>query len=251
MSACLSVCPSVSQSGPDRTVCLSVCLDLYLCQCFLLSVIRAAFIAAMPPLYPDGQAVHPVCQTAIQIGVARQDPNWRCPPSCQHCWHMGRPRIIPTTPMPMPNGPPPMAKRQLAAVATGSDASGPSNWRDINEWAKRQRKLVYCARMQAACDKRASRQRELTTEDGRTARRERLAARKARRARRRPVPGCPGFVFLNSDDDPRTSSSSATETDGDPPASSTMPSGSSATVTDDHPPTSSTAPCWICNDPAP
>ena len=126
MSARLSVCPSVSQSGPDRTVCLSVCLDLYLCQCFLLSVIRAAFIAAMPPLYPDGQAVHPVCQTAIQIGVARQDPNWRCPPSCQHCWHMGRPRIIPTTPMPMPNGPPPMAKRQLAAVATGSDASGPS-----------------------------------------------------------------------------------------------------------------------------
>jgi hypothetical protein len=241
MSACLSVCPSVSQSGPDRTVCLSVCLDLYLCQCFLLSVIRAAFIAAMPPLYPDGQAVHPVCQTAIQIGVARQDPNWRCPPSCQHCWHMGRPRIIPTTPMPMPNGPPPMAKRQLAAVATGSDASGPSNWRDINEWAKRQRKLVYCARMQAACDKRASRQRELTTEDGRTARRERLAARKARRARRRPVPGCPGVVFLNSDDDPRTSSSSATETDGDPPASSTMPSGSSATVTENRP-------CWIWND---
>ena len=143
---------------------------------------------------------------------------------------------------------PPMAKLQLAALAAGSDASGPSSWRDINEWAKRQRKLVYCARMQAACEKRASRQRELTTEDGRTARRERLAARKARRARRRPVPGCPGFVFLNSDDDPRTSSSSATETDGDPPASSTMPSGSSATVTDDHPPTSSTAPCWIWND---
>ena len=141
----------------------------------------------------------------------------------------------------LPNGPPPMAKRQLAAVAAGSDASGPSSWRDINEWAKRQRKLVYCARMQAACDKRASRQRELTTEDGRTARRERLAARKARRARRRPVPGCPGFVFLNSDDDPRTSSSSATETDGDPPASSTMPSGSSATVTEHRP-------CWIWND---
>ena len=151
MSACLSVCPSVSQSGPDRPVCLSVCLDLYLCQCFLLSV----FFVAMPPLYPDGQAVHPVCQTAIQIGVARQDPNWRCPPSCQHCWHMGRPRIIPTTPMPMPNGPPPMAKRQLAAVATGSDASGPSNWRDINEWAKRQRKLVYCAR---ACKPHATRE---------------------------------------------------------------------------------------------
>ncbi len=146
---------------------------------------------------------------------------------------------------------PPMAKRQLAALAAGSDASGPSSWRDINEWAKRQRKFVYCARMQAACDKRASRQRELTTEEGRTAKRERLAARKARRARRRPVPGCPGAVFLNSDDDPRTSSSSATETDGDPPASSTMPSGSSATVTDDHPPTSSTAPCWIWNDPAP
>ena len=141
----------------------------------------------------------------------------------------------------LPNGPPPMAKRQLAAVAAGSDASGPSSWRDINEWAKRQRKLVYCARMQAACDKRASRQRELTTEEGRTARRERLAARKARRARRRPVPGCPGFVFLNSDDDPRTSSSSATETDGDPPASSTMPSGSSATVTEHRP-------CWIWND---
>jgi hypothetical protein len=237
MSACLSVCPSVSQSGPDRTVCLSVCLDLYLCQCFLLSV----FFVAMPPLYPDGQAVHPVCQTAIQIGVARQDPNWRCPPSCQHCQHF---RTIP-----VPNGPPPMAKRQLAAVATGSDASGPSNWRDIPEWAKRQCLLrAHASRMQAACDKIASRQRELTTEDGRTARRERLAARKARRARRRPVPGCPGVVFLNSDDDPRTSSSSATETDGDPPASSTMPSSSSATVTDSHPPTSSTAPCWIWND---
>ena len=142
---------------------------------------------------------------------------------------------------------PPTAKRQLATLAAGSDASG-NNLVDINELAKRRRKFVYCARMQAACDKRASRQRELTTEQGRTVRRERLAARKARRARRRPVPGCPGFVFLNSDDDARTSSSSATETDGDPPASSTMPSNSSATVTDDHPPTSSNAPCWIWDD---
>ena len=136
-----------------------------------------------------------------------------------------------------------------SAPAAGSDASELAKRRndilDAHEEAKRHRKLAYCARMQAAA---ASRQRELTTEEGRTARREGLAARKARRARRRPVPGCPGFVFLNSDDDARTSSSSATETDGDPPASSTMPSNSSATVTDDHPPTSSNAPCWIWDD---
>ena len=114
MSARLSVRPSVSQSGPDRTVCLSVCLDLYLCQCFLLSVIRAAFIAAMPPLYPGGipscpVAVHPVCPDCPSLGNARRDlaelhledsSNWRCPPGCQHCFHMGRPtNLIPQTPL--------------------------------------------------------------------------------------------------------------------------------------------------------
>ena len=112
MSAHLSVRPSVSQIGPDRTVCLSVRLDVYLYQCVLLSVIRAVhcpslrpdWLSAMPPF-----TVHPVCPDCPSLGNARRDlselhpehsPSWRCPPGCQHCFHMGRPTdLILQTPL--------------------------------------------------------------------------------------------------------------------------------------------------------
>jgi hypothetical protein len=81
--------------------------------CFF-SAIQILIIAAMPPLYPGGipscpVAVHPVCPDCPSLGNARRDlaelhpehsPSWRCPPGCQHCFHMGRPtNLIAQTPL--------------------------------------------------------------------------------------------------------------------------------------------------------
>ena len=85
----------------------------FLDVCFF-SAVQILIIAAMPPFYPGGipscpVAVHPVCPDCPSLGNARRDlaelhpehsPNWRCPPGCQHCWHMGRPtNLIPQTPL--------------------------------------------------------------------------------------------------------------------------------------------------------
>ena len=57
--------------------------------------ISVAFIAAMPHL------LQPVCPGACPVPeLSERSPSWRCPPGCQHCFHMGRPTdLIPQTPL--------------------------------------------------------------------------------------------------------------------------------------------------------
>ena len=127
---------------------------------------------------------------------------------------------LPQGQQPLTNTRTPAQTAREAEQATEDQYEDP----DAKEQEKERRRQHISARMQAACDERerlAARKRDLNTEEGRTARRERLAKRKARRARRRPVPGLPACVSLNSDDDARTSSSSDAVSDGDPPASRT------------------------------
>ena len=91
---------------------------------------------------------------------------------------------------------PPAPLQDQSRCLVRLDAEGPKNEN------KHQGLLTIRQRMQAACDKR----REIC-EARQPSSRKRQAASSARRARRRPVPGLPGCVFLNSDDDPRNSSS--------------------------------------------
>ena len=87
-------------------------------------------------------------------------------------------------------------RHRLAKKKRGSDVEGSENEN------KHLRLLAFRQRMQAACNKR-----EEICEARQPSPHEKQAARAARRARRRPVPGSDGAVYLNSDDDPRNSSS--------------------------------------------